>query len=511
MSQVGLSGIGGPTVCFPRRPPLPKNFTAPFGAVGFLWLLLFLTVLVLVYCRMGVSTSPFKARLRAPGIGTADVDHFVEELNSQVVVEPIEGEKFGSLVTSSGGSRAQAEAEYARATVGGEMPDITGSSQGVVPTRDTASTTLPKPNPMRCNLTAPVPQVTLPRAWRLGVAWRRACERKKRSKDWVPFERNWCWVGLKSECHANLKSHRSWTTIQETAAEAGITVPVSRAPFYPLEFPEVCDRPHFGKSRIWTQEDWSKSYQWAKENLAVYVLNLPQDVRRWETISARMEVLNIQPTRVLGVDMRIPGSLWTAKHAGWVPKDYRFEIAQQVANEPRQNMGSIVGTLGCASAHFKVQTKAIIDNLPLAVVLEDDSFPEDDFIPRLWSLVMSELPCDWEAVALNSRCPYGRCVSSHLVRVQPDGNEPAWRCRQGVNWGMHAVLYRIETLPALQEKWKAAVFDEMRPHCMDVDVALASISDKVGYYAVPAVQNPGFLHEMDEGSSRFDINMGAQR
>mmetsp|Transcript_61594 Transcript_61594/g.174947 ORF Transcript_61594/g.174947 Transcript_61594/m.174947 type:complete len:296 (+) Transcript_61594:137-1024(+) len=225
----------------------------------------------------------------------------------------------------------------------------------------------------------------------------------------------------------------------------------------------------------------------------------------------RLEVLGVKGYRVLGVDMRIPGSLWTAKHAGWVPREFSFDNAQQSANEQRQGMGSVLGTLGCASAHFKVQTKAIIDNAPMAVVFEDDSWPEDDFIPRLWSLVTTELPCDWEAVALMSRCPYGVCISPHLLRVQPDGNEPAWRCHQGVNWGMHGVLYRVETLPALQQKWKAAVFDEKRPHCMDVDVALASISDKVGFYAVPAVQSPGFLYEMDEGSSRFSINMGTER
>jgi len=416
------------------------------------------------------------------------------------------GNRVGSLLASLGSRQAPANVQPAASS------GSTAGSQAALMTSETTSTTLVRPLPSHCNLTAPIfkPGPEL-RSWKLGVAWRRACESKSRHKDWYPFERNWCWVGFKAECHANLKSHRSWTTIQEMAAEEGNAPPVSRAPFYPLKYPEICDRPHFGQSRTWTQQDWRTSYDWAKENLALYVLNLPQDVKRWEVISARLEVLNIKASRVLGVDMRIPGSLWTAKHAGWVPKDFRFDRAQEVANEPRQGMGSILGTLGCASAHFKVQTKAIIDNYPLAVVLEDDSWPEDDFVPRLWSLVTTELPCDWEAVALMSRCPYGVCVSPHLLRVQPDGNEPLWRCHQGVNWGMHGVLYRTATLPALQVKWKAAVFDETRPHCMDVDVGLASISDKVGFYAVPAVQKPGFLYEMDEGSSRYSINMGAAR
>merc|ERR1712039_597319 len=187
-----------------------------------------------------------------------------------------------------------------------------------------------------------------------------------------------------------------------------------------------------------------------------------------------------------------------------------FDNAQKRANTKKHNMGSILGTLGCASAHFKVATKAIIDGKPLAVVMEDDSWPSDDFIPRLWSLVTEELPCDWEVTALMSRCPYGTCVTPRLARVQPDINEPAWRCHQGVNWGMHAVLYRAGTLPELVRKWKKVVFDESRPRCMDVDVALASISDEIGFYAVPAVQSPGFLREGDLGSSRWSINVGAQ-
>merc|ERR1719414_1189520 len=72
---------------------------------------------------------------------------------------------------------------------------------------------------------------------------------------------------------------------------------------------------------------------------------------------------------------------------------------------------------------------------------------------------------------------------------------------------MHAVLYRTQALADIQILWKQAVFDEERPHCMDVDVALASISDRVGYYAVPSVQDPGFLRETNHKSARWDINM----
>jgi GR25 family glycosyltransferase involved in LPS biosynthesis len=223
-------------------------------------------------------------------------------------------------------------------------------------------------------------------------------------------------------------------------------------------------------------------------------------------ISKRLNQLQIYATRIDGVDMRQPGTLQHVKEAGWVPIDFNFSQAQEVAYRPAHGMGSILGTLGCASAHFKAHAQVMADGMPLAVVFEDDSWPSDDFVERLWSMVHVELPCDWDVVSLYSRCPYGSCVSEHLLRVQPDINEPAWRCRQGVNWGMQAILYRTESLSRIQIPWKRTVFNESRPHCMDVDVALASISDEVRYYAVPSVQDPGFVHETDHPSLRWGIN-----
>merc|ERR1712113_1216214 len=181
------------------------------------------------------------------------------------------------------------------------------------------------------------------------------------------------------------------------------------------------------------------------------------------------------------------------------------------AYSPRQHMGtfgSITGTVGCAAAHFRAQRRSLTDmpRKPLAVVFEDDVCPEKDFVFKLWSLTTRELPCDWQAVSLNSRCPFGRCISPHLTRMQPDVNEPEWRCRHGVNYGFQGMLYRTSEIESLQKQWIPVVFNETRPHCLDLDVALASISDKVRFYAVPAAQNPGFVHELPEGSSRVDIN-----
>lgn len=312
-------------------------------------------------------------------------------------------------------------------------------------------------------------------------------------------------------CHWNLKSHFSWAKFQDMASGEGNCPSRSEWPFSPMDNPDLCDKPENGAIRNWTKEEWDTARRWFKDNVAVYVLSLiGLGDNRWRMISQRLEEMKIWATRVPGVDMRVPGALKEAKRQGFVPSSFNFTKAQTTAYEWKHDMGSILGTVGCASAHFKAQTKAIADGGPLAIIMEDDSWPTEDFVPRLWSLVREELPCDWEVTALLSRCGYGRCISPRLLRVMPDANEPAWRCRQGSNWGMHAVLYNVARLPKLQKLWQRAVFNEDHPHCMDVDVALASISDVASFYAVPAVQDPGFLKENNHRSARWDINQAAR-
>jgi len=93
--------------------------------------------------------------------------------------------------------------------------------------------------------------------------------------------------------------------------------------------------------------------------------------------------------------------------------------------------------------------------------------------------------------------------------VQPDMNEPMWRCRHGVNWGFQGMIYRTDSVESLQDRWSPVVFDETKPNCLYLDNALAAISDQVVFYAVPAAQSPGFLREWDGGSERVDMNFQA--
>jgi len=323
-------------------------------------------------------------------------------------------------------------------------------------------------------------------------------------------DRNWCWVGLKETCHSTLfpsdvRPHKTWKELRETTP--WFAPPAPMGTFRALRDEWICDRREYGAVQKWTKEEWDTAWKWFKQYVAVYVLNLKTDRERYEVMKQDLQKLGIHHTRIEGVDMRAEGAIQSVKREGIIPTDWDFNHAQKKANNRHQAMGGILGTVGCASAHFRAQTVAYErTQVPMAIVLEDDVQLSEDFVPKLWTLVNQELPCDWQVLSLRSMCPYGTCVSKHLTRVQPDHHEPADRCHHGTNYGFQGVMYRIKDLREIQQKWKQIVFNASRPHCLDVDVSLAAMADDVRFYAVPFSQFPGFLRERREGSARFSIN-----
>jgi len=189
-----------------------------------------------------------------------------------------------------------------------------------------------------------------------------------------------------------LKSHKPWSSFQEKAAYRGFSVPREIGPFDPLLNPELCDKPEAGKPQNFSSAESKDAREWFVKNVAVFVLNLDSDKKRWDSISGRLESLRINVTRVAGVDMRLNKSLDTAKVEGWIPRDYNFTAAQEASYSYKQQMGSIMGTLGCASGRFKAQEAVIGSGSPLAVVFEDDVWPEADFVERL--LATEHWRCD---------------------------------------------------------------------------------------------------------------------
>jgi len=359
-----------------------------------------------------------------------------------------------------------------------------------------------------CNASASVPGLEGNFTLELTEPQRQACYNFTPRDDFPQWEgQNNCWEWTKTICHKTQPMGAlSW---QDAQRRASLHLPlVAVGSLKPLRNPEVCERyaPEGWKAADFGPAEWVAADIWFKQNVAVFVLNMPNDVKRLEAISARLSALNLIFERIEGVDLSAKGAFAAARRDGLIPSTFDAIKAQASARTPYQDIGGIVGTVGCAAAHLKAMGTAAAAPRPLALILEDDAMLADDFPARLRRLLQSEAPCDWESISLKSKCPYGACVSPRLSRVLPDENEPADRCRHGVNYGFYAMLYRVSALPRIREQLSDVIWDDTRPHCLDIDVALASISDEVPYYAVPSMQRDAFLTEGDHGSSRMDKN-----
>lgn len=309
---------------------------------------------------------------------------------------------------------------------------------------------------------------------------------------------NGCWEWMKQEgCYDHLADRAlTWLEAQERVAGEGKAPWQAEAPINPLRNPWLCDQRELGQPLSVGRREIGAATVWLRDNIAVYVLNLRRDTLRLSEISDRLAVLGIAFERVEGVDLTVPEVVERAVRDGMVPRSFDFT-----------QLG-VLGTAGCAAAHLDTMRHIMtrLQHQPVALVLEDDVKLELDFAVRLQRLLESEAPCDWAVISLKSLCPYGQCVAPHLTRVQPDGNEPAESCRRGVNFGFFAMLYNIGALPDVRTRLTEAVWQPGRPECLNVDVALASISDQIPYYAVPHVQNPGFFTMQNTASSRMTAN-----
>jgi len=362
-----------------------------------------------------------------------------------------------------------------------------------------------------CQPSARIPQAGLaPRAFTIPPAWLEACYNDMSRPNTAPDfgHRNWCWAWMKYDgCYDldRVHGHWSWFRAQMYAAQKGHAPDPREFPFQPLLNSGTCELPALGATTHPSSAELLNATEWVKKNFAMFVLNLPKDVERWNRISKLLTEMNFDFERVPGIDLTVPGAFRSARERGLVPMDFDYDEASRVA---QTHMGGILGTVGTAAAHFGAMQHASHNrgDKPHVMILEDDVELAPDFAVKVRKLMTEELPCDWVAVALKSRCPYGECISPHLTRVRPDGNEPEWRCFHGSNYGFYTMIYRGSTLDQMRTLLRQRVWQEKHPRCLDIDVGLAALSEEVPFYAVPAVQQPGFLREGHEGSARWSNN-----
>jgi len=369
---------------------------------------------------------------------------------------------------------------------------------------------------LMCNANAPIVRLrdSEAQSFNLSSYWQNLCERVEPMPNdygtsvWEGQNRCWRWV-KKLGCTEE-RGQLSWWEGQRKAAKMGYAPYPEVEPLHPLKQPERCEKYEMGAPlKHLPHEDAEAALKWFTANVAVYVINVKSATARWSTMTRRLSRLGLAWHRIDGLELTEEDMLRQAREEGHLPETFDVERAERNARTDYQAMGGVRGSIGVAASHLsamRAATEGGNDNKPLALILEDDVVLADDFVPRLKMLLTDEAPCDWNAISLKSMCPHGECVTRHLTRVFPDGNEPKDRCRHGTNQGFYAMLYRVGILEDLRKELATTVWDADRPHCLDVDIALASISDRVAYYAVPSMQRPGFVEEGNFSSIRYANN-----
>eukprot|EP00928_Gymnodinium_smaydae_P032430 TRINITY_DN23489_c0_g1_i1.p1 TRINITY_DN23489_c0_g1~~TRINITY_DN23489_c0_g1_i1.p1 ORF type:complete len:600 (-),score=134.36 TRINITY_DN23489_c0_g1_i1:102-1901(-) len=369
-----------------------------------------------------------------------------------------------------------------------------------------------------CNASMALTQVDGPRAFDLPpdvLAWCQS-DALRPPGAWNWPGRNWCWLNTKiPACYASSDDNSlpNWWWSQEAAAKRKL--PLAPEPTKHLLAgmlnPTLCDMPQHGAPlQDISPQEAAEAHAWVKANLNIYIINLPFATDRWKVMEKRWADLGFTPNRIEGIVLNKPNSIAEAKKKGLIPDYWDFDMAKKnvkdlmsLSDKQGQKifydaMG--IGTVGCAAAHLHAQRvaarRAEEERKPLALVMEDDVWVQDDFAVRLRRLLTQEAPCDWAAISLTSRCSYGFCVSPHLSRVEPDGNEPNARCHTGTNFGMYGTLYRASEIPKIQRELMPVMWNNTHSGCLPIDIAMAAISDRMAYYAVPSTQRPGFMYEM---------------
>eukprot|EP00928_Gymnodinium_smaydae_P087332 TRINITY_DN71603_c0_g1_i1.p1 TRINITY_DN71603_c0_g1~~TRINITY_DN71603_c0_g1_i1.p1 ORF type:complete len:574 (-),score=130.76 TRINITY_DN71603_c0_g1_i1:29-1750(-) len=343
--------------------------------------------------------------------------------------------------------------------------------------------------------------------------------------------RNWCWVRTKNHaCYSPGSKDSStlpnWWWAQEAVNRSSHAPHPNDVLLEGLEDPVLCDIPEHARPLVGVSyQERAAAAAWVRENIAIFTVNLPSAVDRWTKLRDRFHALGLQVMRIPGVDLTKPGAFQRAKETGTIPAVWNYTKARLNMDELFRFSDHFaaagyldqegIGTVGCAAAHLRAQKLAaklasgFAKPKPLALILEDDVLVADDFAVKLRRLLAEETPCDWQVLALTTRCDYGRCISPHLSRVEPDGNEPDERCHNGVNFGMYAMLYRVSEIATVNTALANVVWNDDKAGCLPVDIAMSSISDKVAYYSVPSSQGHSMIFEPNSAwgkSNRRDMN-----
>lgn len=131
-----------------------------------------------------------------------------------------------------------------------------------------------------------------------------------------------------------------------------------------------------------------------------YVISLKDSVDRQKSIKSQCEKFNITPVFIEAVN---GSSLSTSE----INKYCKQEKAKQLFGREM-----LLGEIGCALSHKKIYNKIISENLPYAMIFEDDVIIEKGFNKVIKSILRSDL--NWELILLGHHKDISKGLSTPL-------------------------------------------------------------------------------------------------
>eukprot|EP00451_Oxyrrhis_marina_P026216 CAMPEP_0204341736 /NCGR_PEP_ID=MMETSP0469-20131031/23579_1 /ASSEMBLY_ACC=CAM_ASM_000384 /TAXON_ID=2969 /ORGANISM="Oxyrrhis marina" /LENGTH=1401 /DNA_ID=CAMNT_0051326507 /DNA_START=248 /DNA_END=4453 /DNA_ORIENTATION=- len=285
---------------------------------------------------------------------------------------------------------------------------------------------------------------------------------------------NGCWLAMQSVASMQTFGEHPepipWGMIQEQLALGGVTPPSSVFRLNPLIRPELCDHPSAPPALTGTLE----IRKWV-QGLRVLVIN--ETGRAADVQDEIRGALGIVAEVVSWVNLTDPAESLLGQHEGFVMDGFFAGVVDKVRDAER------------TATHFKALRMGMKGKQDQVLVLEDTASLGHDFASRVAATVQAT-PCSWQVLSLRSELPYGECMNSFVSRVSPNLNSNSLLCNFGTNFRSVAMLYRRKHIQHVIDAVWPRSWNVATPACQSFDVALASTSRNIQYFAVPGFHHP---------------------
>ena len=187
----------------------------------------------------------------------------------------------------------------------------------------------------------------------------------------------------------------------------------------------------------------------------VNVINLDDDIKRWDSLYPSLKKIKPTPVRwsathgkdLLRTEMHKLGIGFAMVHSGKGPYEKQHKDLRNL------------GTVGCFLSHKSLLTSLSNMNLPDTaghLILEDDIEVPRKFLRQgdVWSKVKSQIPQDWDIVYLGIHAPVGEQISPNILKLKHALNDEG-------NWGTHGYLVRHGALKTKVLPWFNYMIDSI--------------------------------------------------